>query len=126
MRNIITAIYILSAAYYSYTCDCAMHPIESYIKKVDYIFTGKVIEILDTIDADKFIDTLANRAYFKSKGYRVKVLIIEKLKTGRLKTDTLEFTSDFSNCDPIYELNESYLFFADKTKDRKFKMTHCT
>ncbi len=126
MKRTIITILLLNAAYCSCACDCIMFPIDSYIKKVDYIFTGKVIEVLDSIDFEDIIDTPNNRAYMKDRGYRVRVVIIEKIKTKQLKYDTLEFTSDFSGCDPVYKLNESYLFFADKTKSGKFKMVHCT
>lgn len=126
MRYIITTLFILSSTYYSNACDCIMYPIEAYVNKVDFIFTGKVIEILYPTDIDKFIVTPNNKAFYKNKGYRVKVLIIESLKTGKLKADTLEFTSDFKNCDPLYKLDESYLFFAEMTPKGKFKMTPCT
>ena len=126
MKHIILTIFILCTGYKTYACDCIIYPIETYIKKVDIIFTGKVIELLDTINADKYIDTPENIQFYKGKAYTVRVLIIERLKTGQNKSDTLEFASDYTNCDPIYKLNESYLFFADKTESEKFKMTHCT
>jgi hypothetical protein len=127
MKYLLMTILILNiSSRICHSCDCIMYPIEWYIDKVDIIFTGKVVELLDKIDTNELFNTPKNREFYKDKAYMVKVLVLEKLKTGKLKSDTLEFVSDFSNCDPIYELGETYLFFADKTKDRKFKMTHCT
>ena len=124
-RNLITLL-ILCLSYNIYSCDCLMYPIESYINQVDIIFTGKVIEVLDKNDTSHYLNNSANKEFFKDKGYRVKVLILKRLKTGKLISDTLEFTSDFSNCDPLYKLGESYLFFANKCQGERFKMAHCT
>ena len=127
MKHFLATILILTTTFfYSNSCDCEMHTIEWYINKVDIIFTGRVIELIDKIDTNQFINTPQNREFYSNKSYTAKVLILEKLKTGKLKSDTLEFTSEFSNCDPLYELGETYLFFADKTNDSKFIMTHCS
>lgn len=126
MRHIIITILMLGAFKSSYACDCILYPVETYINKVDVIFTGTVIELVEKVDTTKFYNTPQNRKYFENKAYKVKVLIVERLKTGELKSDTVEFTSDFTNCDPIYELNEAYLFFANKAEGGKYKMAHCT
>ncbi len=126
MKHIFTLFTILVATLNNYTCDCITYPVESYIGNIDYIFTGKVIALVENDEFTQFPDSPANRKFYADKSYTVQVLIIEKLKTERLRSDTLEFSSDFSNCDPIYVLGKSYLFFADKLKDNKFKMAHCT
>ncbi len=126
MKKAFITILMICLTYNIYSCDCLKYPIESDINKVDIIFTGKVIEILDKNDTSHFINNPVNKEFFKDKGYRVKVLILKRLKTGKLISDTLEFTSDFTNCDPLYKLGESYLFFANKCEGGKFKMAHCT
>lgn len=110
----------------TYGCDCIMYPVEAYIDRVDFIFTGKVIELLDKKDSNDFILMLYNQEFYKNKSYTVKILILNRLKVGNIEADTLEFTSDFTNCDPLYILGESYLFFANKSENNKFKMAHCT
>ena len=119
----ITTLYLATN---SFACDCEMKPVETYINSVDIIITGKVIELLDKIDTADYINSQFDKEFYKNKAHLVKVLILKKLKTGNIKSDTLEFTSDFSNCDPIYKLGESYLFFANKTRDEKYKMAQCT
>ena len=126
MKNKSITILILCLTYSSFACDCLMYPIETYIDKVDIIFTGKVIELMEQVDTNYYFNTPKLREFYKNKSFRAKVLVLKRLKTGELKSDTLEFTSDYTNCDPIYELGESYLFFANKTKNETYKMTHCT
>ncbi len=126
MKNFLTIILFFSALNLSNACDCITSPIESHIIKSNFIFTGKVLEVLDNLESGRFMDTSENKDFFKDKGYSVRVLVIQKLKTSEFISDTLEFTSDYTNCDPIYKLNESYLFFAEKADSEKFKMSHCT
>ncbi|MFA5432540.1 MAG: hypothetical protein WC319_06660 [Candidatus Paceibacterota bacterium] len=126
MKTILFILTVVFTTLSGFACDCIVYPVESYINKVDYIFTGKVIELLGDLDSTQYIDIPENRIFFKNKSYIVRVVIIERLKTGQLKNDTLEFDSDYTNCDPVYELGKSYLFFAEKAKDNKFKMAHCT
>ena len=42
--------------------------------------------------------------------YYSRVVMIENIKGKKMRTDTLFFVSDFINCNPTYELNQSYLF----------------
>lgn len=98
------------------------------------VFTGKVVELIkvesEVIEVPKFLDTIPGgkeqyKAMYPDQFY-AKVIMTENIKGDTLKVDTLLFTSEFTNCDPIYEINQSYLFFADKTEDNRYMMTHCT
>ncbi len=125
MKRAVILLFLSLTSHLSFACDCIMHPIESYIDKVDIIFIGRVIEIKE-VNTDLYMNTAKNREFFKDKGYEAKVLVIERLKAGKVKADTLVFTSTFTNCDRLYTLGQSYLFFADKVKNGKFMMAHCT
>ena len=108
-------------------CDCIMHhSVEAYVESVGQVFIGEVIELLDSLDDDHYSLNQSTREHLKNKRYTAKVRIVEYLKKGELEIDILVFTSDFTNCDPLYELGESYLFFAEQQEDEKFKMVHCT
>lgn len=102
---------------------------------MDLIFTGKVIDLVEMeCDEEKtlpeFLDTLKNRDYYLNqlypKRFYAKVLIIKEIKNTKVTTDTQFFVSDFTNCDPEYELNQIYLFFANEAGNNKYKMAHCT
>lgn len=110
----------------SLACDCIMYPLEQYIEEVDNILTGTVVELLEEVDTLQYINTPKNQEYYSDRGYKVRVVVIEVLKTNELKMDTIEFTSGLTNCDPLYKLGESYLFFADKSNQGKFIMKRCT
>lgn len=111
----------------SEACDCIIHDrVEKYANEVEFIFTGTVIELLDSLNEDQYPFFADQLDYWNTRRYTAKVLIIEILKTGELISDTVEFTSQFTNCDPIYELGKSYLFFADTPNNIDFQMTWCT
>jgi hypothetical protein len=105
-----------------------------YLSEVDMVFTGKVVALVKMeskeIEIPEFLDTIPKgKEQWKSMNpdlYYAKVVMIENLKGNTVRTDTLFFTSSFTNCDPYYELNESYLFFANPTKDNQYIMEWCT
>lgn len=126
MKNTIAVVIFNLITYSSFACDCLMHKrIESYIDKVELIFVGKVISLLDSVTEDHYY-TLNRTEQYTYRRYKARVLVIEELKTGPLIKDTLDFTTDYSNCDPLYKLGELYLFFANREQEKWFKMVHCT
>jgi len=126
IKSILYVLVAFFTTFSSFACDCLVYPVESYINKVDYIFTGKVIELLEEIDSTQYIMTKSNRKFYQNKSYSVRLVTIELLKTGGHELDTLEFISDYSNCDPLYELGKTYLLFVNRTSDDKFITAHCT
>ncbi len=135
MRNLLIIV-LLSISYKAFSCDCTMYSDPKvYISKVDLIFTGKVVELVKAksiaVDMPDFFDTIPDGAEQWKKlnpdnYFYAKVVMTQQIKGGVSKTDTLFFTSNFTNCDPIYQLDQSYLFFAQKTDDGKYIMTPCT
>jgi hypothetical protein len=125
-KTIIAVVAFNILTFSSYACDCLMYKqIESYVDKVDIIFTGKVISLLDSVTDDHYY-ILNGTEYYRHQRYTARILVIEKFKTGEVITDTLDFTSDYSDCDPLYKLGETYLFFANRGPGAWFKMGHCT
>lgn len=123
-RILIILIFCLTVK--TFACDCIMLPIESYIDKVSFIFTGKVIKLLEKIDTTQVLYNKFNKDFYDNRSYKARVLIIEKYKTLKLKQDTLDFTTNYTNCDPLYELGDTLLFFADRVEGDKYMMRHCT
>ncbi len=121
MRLIITSIAILLATKGT-ACGCEMYNVEFYLNKVEFIFTGKIVEILDSSESLVYYDKNHN----KIAGFKARVLVLKKIKSGQIISDTLEFTSQGSSCDPKYKLGESYLFFAEKNFGQTYQMRHCT
>lgn len=105
-----------------------------YLDSVEYVFTGKVIEIIEVPYSDTtlpaWMDTSANRQQFFEmlypKRHSAKVIMIKNYKSTEPKQDTLFFEYGPTNCDPRYRLNQSYLFFAEEVDVATFKMMHCT
>lgn len=127
--------YLLFAGLQTFACDCIVNSDpNSYMRTVDMVFTGKVVELIkvetEEIPIPAFLDTIpGGREHWKAMNpdqYYARVLMIENIKGKKVRTDTLFFISEFTKCDPIYGLNQSYLFFADQTKDGKYMMVHCT
>ncbi|MER3328848.1 MAG: hypothetical protein RIF34_04655 [Candidatus Kapaibacterium sp.] len=139
MKSIfIKIILILTSLVFTYestACDCVIYSDKSiYLSKVDLVFTGKVVELIRAeskeIEIPQFIDTVPKlRDDWKKMypdRYYARVILIDNIKGNNIEIDTMFFTSEFSNCDPSYKINQSYLFFADRLKNNQFKMAHCT
>ncbi|PKL80849.1 MAG: hypothetical protein CVV25_02730 [Ignavibacteriae bacterium HGW-Ignavibacteriae-4] len=133
--KIILIFALLVVTYESTACDCEIYSDKKvYLSEVDFVFIGKVVELIraESIDIEipQFIDTVPKlREDWKKMypdRYYAKVIMIENIKGKKVMSDTMFFTSEFTNCDPRYELIQSYLFFADRLKDNQFIMTHCT
>lgn len=125
-KIIIAVVAFNLLSYSSFACDCLMsRQIESYVDKVDIIFAGKVINLLDSVTDDHYY-VLNGAEYYKHRRYTARILVIERFKTSEVIKDTLDFTSDYSNCDPLYKLGETYLFFANHSRRYWFKLVHCT
>ena len=129
--------YLLFTGLQTFACDCIVYSDSKvYLPKVDLVFTGKVVELIkvetEEIEIPDFFDTIPDgidqyqNMYKNQNLYYAKVIMTENLKGNRVRTDTLLFVSEFTNCDPTYELNQSYLFFADRTENEKYMMVHCT
>jgi len=127
--------YILFSGLQTLACDCIIYSdTKTYLQKVDLVFTGKVVELIkvesEETEIPNFLGTIpGGREQWKALNpdqYYARVLMIKNIKGDTVIKDTLFFTSEFTNCDPTYELNQSYLFFADPTEDDKYKMVHCT
>lgn len=90
----------------SEACDCIMYPIEYYVDTSQYIFTGEVIQNLDT---DQFTYPKINA------GYEAKILVQHIFESKSIiKNDTVYFSSDSSDCSLRFIKGEKYLFFAHK------------
>jgi len=131
----LTAILVILSGFQTFACDCILHnDLKLYLPEFDMVFTGKVVELIkvetDETKMPKFLDTTPNgREQWKSMHpdqLYARVVMIDNIKGDTIRTDTLLFTSKFTNCDPIYEQDQSYLFFADYTKEGQYIMTHCT
>ncbi len=120
----------------AYACDCSLlsNP-KSYLNSVDFVFTGRVVELVKVetkdIEIPEFMDTVPELreqwwSLYKNDFYYARVVVLENIKGTFVSTDTLLFVSEFTNCDPTYELNQSYLFFADHQKNGRYMMTQCT
>ena len=119
MKLILFLLLTLSTKSIHKSCECFMSPIETDFHNSEFVFTGKIIQVLDTsADAIKSLNLVI--------GMKAKALVLHEFKTKTLNTDTLEFTTDSTNCDPFYQLGQSYLFFAKKVENGKYKMIHCT
>jgi hypothetical protein len=132
-KLILTYLFFLGLQ--SIACDCIIYTnTNGYLSEVDMVFVGKVVDLIkienEEIKIPEFLDSIPGvRKQWKTMNpnqYYARVLMVDNIKGKILRTDTLFFTSEFTNCDPKYELNQSYLFFADKTKNEQYIMTHCT
>lgn len=128
-------IYLLFAGLQTFACDCIVYTDPKvHIPKVDMVFTGKVVELIkvatEETEIPSFFDTiLGGEEQWKAMNpdqYYARVIMIENIKGKQVRKDTMFFTSQLTNCDPRYELNQSYLFFANTTIDGQFIMAHCT
>jgi hypothetical protein len=129
MQRYLYTIILLLTVISSRACDCITQDLDYYTSNVKFIFTAKVIKQLDT--AFKINYTFPNgklveeKVYIGPYSYRVIVEIVERLKASGQTADTLEFDSDSSNCDPSYKFGETYLFFAERLENGKYKMVRC-
>src|SRR5690554_6111248 len=109
MRTVI-GIYLLLSSIQALACDCIVYSDpKTYLSEVDMVFTGKVVELIkvesELIEVPKFFDTIPGgkeqyKAMYPDQFY-AKVIMTENIKGDTLKVDTLLFTSEFTNCDPI-------------------------
>lgn len=134
MRTII-GILLLFLSFKTLACDCKVSAdTRTYLSEVEFIFTGKIVELIKAETKESeipvFLDTIPGAKEqwrrMNPDQYYARVIMIDNIKGNTLKTDTLLFISEFTNCDPRYELNQSYLFFADQIEFGKFRMVHCT
>ena len=110
-----------------------MYDLKSYYKSIKYIYTGKVIELIevkyDEIMIPEFIESEEQRKeYLKlyyPKRYFAKVRVIKSFKKVK-ESEIILLESNFSNCQPSYELGQTYLFFANKIKKGKMMMDVCS
>jgi hypothetical protein len=100
-------------------CDCVLEPIEKHIENSEFIFTGKVVENLDTIQEINLAVVNPNI------GYTAIVKPCKIFKGNITEITEVEFGSDYSNCALKFEKEKDYLFFAYK-KDNKFFIYPCS
>src|SRR5690606_20691874 len=128
MKRLTILLAFILGSIETYSCTCEMYNIEYYADKVPYIFTGEVIELVDSTDwtNGSILTYEQGKQIFKNKGYNVNVKVIDPIKKSVSAYQIIEFKSeDFSNCDPLYEKGKTYLFFAD-AEGKAFKMRQCT
>lgn len=117
---LLIALFIFSSNV-SFSCDCILQPIESDFENIDYVVIAEVIELLDTKDErEKF-----HFPQDTQKSYRVKIRVSKSFKANFRKDQIVELDSEFTNCDPLFKLGESYLLFLYE-KDQKFLEVPCT
>jgi len=122
MKLLILIAFFINQTLITFGCDCIIQPIKIDIDSSELVFTGKVIKIIESFDTSKYLD----KDYYKNKGLRVNVLLLDSFKSNAQAIDTLEFVSSGMNCDVEYELNQSYLFFAKRINSNEYKMIECT
>lgn len=105
----------------SYACDCILQPIESDFENIEYVVIAEVIELLDTKEEREEFHYPQDT----QKSYRVKIKISKSFKANFRKDQIVELHSEFTNCDPLFSLGESYLLFLYE-KDQKFLEVPCT
>ena len=134
MRTLVV-IYFLVSSLQVLACDCIVYSdSKDYLTEVDLVFTGKVVELVkaetEEVGIPEFFDTIPDgREQWKAMNpdqYYARVIMIENIKGSITQTDTLFFVSEFTNCEPRYEISQSYLFFANKMKDNIHMMVACT
>ena len=134
MRTLVVT-YFLASSLQALACDCIVYSdTKDYLLEVDMVFTGKVVELVkaetEDVEIPEFFDTMPDgKEQWKAMNpdqYYARVIMIENIKGDTTQTDTLFFVSELTNCDPIYEVSQSYLFFANKEKDNRYMMVACT
>lgn len=129
MRKLLLIIIFLTFHQSSIACDCVVYNLKKYYKSIKHIYTGEVIELIeikyDNIDIPDFVKGKENQKNylnkFYPKRYFAKVRVIKSFKNAE-EAEIILLESNFSNCQPNYELNQKYLFFANQTKKRKMMM----
>jgi len=109
----------------SYSCDCILNTVENDYNQADLVFTGKVIKVIEPITSEYYLNNSKNSEFYKNKGWKVLIKILANFKTETY-TDTVVFSSKHSNCDPIYELNQEMIFFANYFKKDTLIMKYCS
>ena len=100
-------------------CDCIITPISSQIKASKYVVTGRVIFLLDT-DKEK-----QNYLSSTNKAYRITLKITKAYKGNLQKNQTIEISSEFTNCDILFIKKERYLLFLCLI-DNKYFVNQCS
>lgn len=112
MKYFLTFLMTIIFAWVSLACDCIMTPIESHIKKTDFIVIGQVSELLDKIEEEHYFQT-----FDTTRSYKVKIKILNSYKGGLTEGQIIELGSDYSNCSFYFITGGKYLLFL--TKDNK-------
>lgn len=93
----------------SKACDCVARKIENEVATTSTIIIGKFIfgKKLWEISEWSKVEPLW---YYTGQFVVIKIFKASNLKVG----DTLNITSDFSDCSTLYHNQETYLFFGNK------------
>lgn len=89
----------------NFACKCAWPKLRQQVKYCDYVFSAKVVEILET---DEYS---CNNADSIKLGTKVRVQIIKTYK-GQSTTETMIIDSEHNDCSYCFRLNEEYLIFG--------------
>lgn len=122
--------FIFILLFYSFrVVGCGCEPENLYLEfdKNDIVFTGRVVSINDKENPDPYLAT-ANKEYYKTGGYDVRIQIIDNFK-GTRKLQSLRLVhpkSATQTCKHFFKLKEEYLFFGRSINDSTVEFNTCS
>ncbi|WP_416864763.1 MAG: hypothetical protein ACMVP2_19725 [Imperialibacter sp.] len=120
MRLTVVIVLLLFITHNSHSCDCVSGPIATQFDGSDYVVTAEVVELLDSpSEREEFHWPQKDQS-----SYRVKIRVTRSFKDSLKAGEIIELDSDFTNCDPLFELGEVYLLFLH-SQDGKFREIPC-
>ncbi|WP_445711712.1 hypothetical protein [Flavobacterium sp.] len=104
------------------TYDTSIPNIEDSIEQSEYVFIGKVIEVIRTEKLNATDYNSNGPIDFESEYNYWFILEVKEKFKGNFKTKIKIYSRNFSGLCPILELNQSYLIYSRKMK--KFEIDH--
>ncbi|WP_345220866.1 hypothetical protein [Hymenobacter koreensis] len=123
---LLLALFILST-FTTLACDCLMMPVEHHIKNTSYLLTAEVVEILDarTPEGRAYRHWLRISNQDSTRGFNVRLRVLESFKGKFVANDTIELQSDYSSCSMHFALGEKSILFLHEEKKGLF-ITPCS